>query len=266
MTTTTKLLAFHNNPSVKGLYIQRVKAHALADEIVQGQYWREGKGCAVGCTVHGNEHSRYETELGIPRQLAYLQDRIFEGLSHVEAKGFPLAFLEAIPVGADLSLVISHFLVWLLIDEQQGVIRFAKRDDTKVAIQQVASLYQRQLAGETISSKEWKKAYATAAATAADAAAYATAAAATAATAAATAADAATADAAAYAAAYAADAAAYAATADAAATAAATAADAAAYATAAATAADRKTHFFFMRNKLLELLRQAPGVETTTLV
>src|SRR5579883_28418 len=79
--------AFQNDPAVKAMYISRIKAHAAFDEIVQGTYWEEGpfrdqiqhgRGCAVGCTIHSSEHSRYETELGIPRQLAYLQDRIFE--------------------------------------------------------------------------------------------------------------------------------------------------------------------------------------------
>lgn len=148
MAQITTLVAFHGKAEVKEMYVSRVQLHAAHDEIIQGQYWEHGRGCAVGCTIHGNEHSRYESELGIPRQLAYLQDRIFEGLSNEEAKGFPLAFLAAIHVGADLSLVVSRFMVWMLADEKDGVIRFAKRDETKAAIQKVADLYKRQVAGE----------------------------------------------------------------------------------------------------------------------
>ena len=36
---------FHGEQSVKDKYIKRVKAHAKADEIVQGSYWENGKGC-----------------------------------------------------------------------------------------------------------------------------------------------------------------------------------------------------------------------------
>ena len=103
--------AFHNDVAIKEKYLARVKAHELADEIIKGKYWENGKGCAVGCTIEGNEHSRYETELGIPRQIARLEDRIFEGRPNKEAMKFPLKFLQAIKVGADLSIVIPKFFV-----------------------------------------------------------------------------------------------------------------------------------------------------------
>src|SRR5260370_19586879 len=115
--------AYHNDQDIKDFYSNRVVMHALADEIIQGTYWENGRGCAVGCSIHGNEHAQYEVELGVPRQLAYLQDRIFEGMPLAEAKTFPFAFLQAIPVGADLSLIVPHFMVWLLGDPEHGTMR-----------------------------------------------------------------------------------------------------------------------------------------------
>ena len=108
------LKAFHNDPKVKEKYITRVKAHQIADEIVQGQYWEYGKGCAVGCTVHSSDHSSYENELGIPSWIARLQDKLFEGMANEDAKLFPLKFLEAIPVGVDLEKSKAPFLIFLL--------------------------------------------------------------------------------------------------------------------------------------------------------
>lgn len=55
-----KLLSFHGKQEIKDQYIERIKAHAIADEIVKGQYWEDGKGCAVGCTIHGSNHLDYE--------------------------------------------------------------------------------------------------------------------------------------------------------------------------------------------------------------
>lgn len=80
-------LAYKNKPSIKKKYVARVKAHRDADEIVKGIYWENGKGCAVGCTIEGRDHSKYETELGIPRILAHLEDTIFEGLPNGTPKG-----------------------------------------------------------------------------------------------------------------------------------------------------------------------------------
>ena len=103
------MLAFHNDQAIKDKYVYRVLMHQKADQIVKGIYWQrtgrgnEGRGCAVGCTLHSGNHNTYETELGIPEVLAHLQDAIFEGLPIERAKEFPLQFLRAIPVGADLS-------------------------------------------------------------------------------------------------------------------------------------------------------------------
>lgn len=149
----SKQRAFHDSTQTRQLYVERVLAHQLANDIVQGTSWRENAAGAVGCTLESNEHSRYEEELGIPRQLAYLEDRIFEGLPNKEAKGFPFAFLSSIPVGADLSLVPAHFMVWLLSDPETGVLRFVGKQGQ--AISEVASLYQRVIEGEAVSTQEW---------------------------------------------------------------------------------------------------------------
>jgi hypothetical protein len=196
--------AFHGDKKIKDKYLARVLAHAKADEIIKGKYWENGKGCAVGCTIHGNDHGAYERELGIQRVIARLEDGIFEGLPNERAMKFPQEFLEAVPVGADLSMVFYRFMHWLLIDPEDGVIRLAKMDRTKESIQKTAALFDRRIKGEEISDKDWDAAAAYAAAAyaaayAADAAAdaYAAAAAAAAADAADAAAAAAAADAAA---------------------------------------------------------------------
>lgn len=158
----SKLTAFHNDMSTRQLRVERVLAHQLAQEIVQGTSWREEARGAVGCTLESNQHGLYEEELGIPRQLAYLEDRIFEGLPAREARAFPFAFLTSIAVGADLELVLAHFMVWLLTDVDRGVIRFAGRQGQ--AISAVAALYQRVIAGETVTTEEWLGALAAASA------------------------------------------------------------------------------------------------------
>jgi len=122
----TTLLAFHGDPEIKTRYLHRVELHAAADEIIHGTYWERGKGCAVGCTVHSSLHANYETDLGIPRMLAKLEDRLFEGMTNGSAKTFPARFLNAITPGADLSRVGWQFLHWLLSEE------LASRDDPRV--------------------------------------------------------------------------------------------------------------------------------------
>lgn len=106
--------AFLGDKEVKKKYLARVIAHAKADEIVKGQYWENGKGCAVGCTIHSNDHSAYERELGVPEWLARLEDQLFEKMPLKEAKKWPKQFLEAINIGADLEQVKLPFVVFIL--------------------------------------------------------------------------------------------------------------------------------------------------------
>ncbi len=226
-----ELIAYHGKQEMKDFYVARMEQHKAADEIAHGFYWENGKGCAVGCTIHSDKHGKYETELGVPMILARLEDRIFENLENGAAKEFPLRFLMAIRPGADLTMVWPKFAVWLLTDETHGVLRHTKKGSKQyIAIERVAKLYR-----ELESWDKRDKAAFREAAAYADAAAYA--AYAYAAYAAAAYADAA--------AAAAADAyAAYAAAADAA------AADAAA-------ADARKKHYKAQAEKLIQLLSEA---------
>ena len=234
--TEGRMHAFHNDATLKATYLARVRAHRAADQLIHGQYWEHGKGCAVGCTIHSGHHADYETVLGIPRILARLEDGIFEGLVAPQDLAWPEQFLDAIPVGADLRMVWPQFALHLLSDAQYGVLHYvqgAQHTRQREAITSVVTYYQ-----------TWcHTGVHPAAAAAAAAAAYA----ATAAYAAATAA---------YAAAYAAAAAAYAATAAAAAAAAAYAATAAA----AAAACKRHEARVWQAHTLLRLLRDAPVV------
>lgn len=163
-TSVPPLRAFFGKKAIKAKYVSRVRKHREADQIRQGfGYWKKDdagkfRGCAVGCTLHSDSHAAYEIELGVPRALARLEDRIFERLPAARALDWPTQFLEAIPVGADLSLVIPKFLLWLLVDGNHGVLRFARNAKSKNAIENVAALLRRKIAGDDPSIEEWRKA------------------------------------------------------------------------------------------------------------
>lgn len=157
VTKEAKMRAYHGQNNVKEEFLDRVKAHRKADEIVQRSYWENGKGCAVGCTIHGNSHKAYEVELGIPEEIAYLEDALFEGMSITEAKKFPAKFLEAIPVGADLSNVVPKFLIWILTDEKNGAVNFTERIIEQELTQKASSLLDRLTLGEKGLESEFKE-------------------------------------------------------------------------------------------------------------
>ena len=111
------MLAFRDTTVTKPAIMRQLRAHAEADAFIKGTYWQNGKGCAVGCTIHSGTHAEYESRFGIPQMLAHLEDRIFEGLPNGDAMAWPVRFINSIQPGADLSRVGWQFLYWLLTDD-----------------------------------------------------------------------------------------------------------------------------------------------------
>ncbi len=112
------MLAYHNDQAIKAEILAQLQAHYHADQLIKGLYWENGKGCAVGCTVHSSNHADYEPRFGIPQMLARLEDYVFEGLPHEKAKEWPIRFMSAIVPGRDLSRVGWQFMHWILTDNK----------------------------------------------------------------------------------------------------------------------------------------------------
>jgi hypothetical protein len=120
--------AFHGIEEIKQKYVERMKAHIAADELIRGIGWKDGKGCAIGCTIHAYRHPGYEILLGLPVWLAHLEDRLFEAVSEEYSRTFPLRFLEVIPVGVDVDRIKHKFLHFVVSDAKQ----FARAEFTYV--------------------------------------------------------------------------------------------------------------------------------------
>src|SRR5258708_29186416 len=73
------------------------------------------------------------------RSLAYLEDALFEELSNSDAKKFPLKFLEAIPVGADLSNITSEYIIWQFEDKKVGMAKIDRKSTRLNSSHQIIS-------------------------------------------------------------------------------------------------------------------------------
>jgi len=151
---STKLQAYKNDPKLKEALIAPLQAHYDADEIIKGVYWENGKGCAVGCTVYSDDHSLFLDLYDIPLKLAYLDDRILEGLPNKLSKKWPLQFAKAISVGKDLSQIWPRFAIWLLTDPEFGVLQYVD-EKRKLIGQEVADTYKKSLT-EGVSEEVWR--------------------------------------------------------------------------------------------------------------
>ena len=150
-----KLLAFNNSPQLKADLMIELEKHRAVDSIIKGTYGDSAdiifRGCAVGCSLNSynivkglaldtSKHKNYEL-FGIPELLARLEDSIFEGLPDTHNLDWPINFMSAINIGADLSTVWPKFAQWLMTDEKYGVLQYAKSNAQKEIIQKVSDLY-----------------------------------------------------------------------------------------------------------------------------
>ncbi len=138
--------AFHNDPAIKAKYQARLAEHHRLDQIVQGIGFKNGRGCAVGCTLDNYDHKAYPHELGLPTWLAFLEDAIFEGLPVTKASQFAVDFIDTIPVGANVEKVqwqLSILRNMQLIDLLAGNTEPYALECVKAIEGVIASCYER---------------------------------------------------------------------------------------------------------------------------
>ncbi|MBY0359692.1 MAG: hypothetical protein K2W82_16945 [Candidatus Obscuribacterales bacterium] len=116
--------AFFGDRLRKFSLLEQLRAHREANQLVQSSFiWSGDFGSATGCTIHSEDLSLYQSQLGIPVVLAYLKEFFFQIIPQAEdAQKFPEEFLSAIKPGSDLSDVWVEFVNWLILDPQNGLV------------------------------------------------------------------------------------------------------------------------------------------------
>src|SRR6266446_7819372 len=151
------MLSYHNDPALKAKYIARFAAHREADQVIQGLGYENGRGCFVGCTLEQYDHELFPVELGWPEWLAYLADKIFEGLPKSEAPQFGTDLLEAVPVGVDLEPVQYQLAI---SRHERQLIRLADNkepyaEQCRAALQNVINYLHQKIDAEFLTESAW---------------------------------------------------------------------------------------------------------------
>ena len=102
-------IGYNGNAIMQQFVIDQIAAHEAHDEIMQGRYWANGKGCFIGCIAHDNSAEKVEEMTGMPVMLTRIAEGIFETLPNDIAKGFPGRVTRAIPMGATFRLSRGNF-------------------------------------------------------------------------------------------------------------------------------------------------------------
>ena len=140
--------------------LDALAAHRTAERLTRGKYWDGTHGCAVGCTLANfdndaaakGDHARYETLFGIARDVALLEDTLFELLPPAENRLWPERFVRAIAPGADVGDIVTRWIIWLLNDGASPVHKHVAR----AAAKQITALYERRLRGDEPTPDDWR--------------------------------------------------------------------------------------------------------------
>jgi hypothetical protein len=171
----SKLISYLGDNELKVRFVDEIRRHQEADQILQGTYGegtgKNWKGCAVGCSVHSlnkinktkastSDHTVYEKALGMPEWLARLEDTIFEGLPKELAMKWPLRFAQAVPVGVDLDPIKWKFCAYLMVQNIEQVLTLDITDKLKEqvvsAIRGVLNLHETIIkTGKPAKSEAW---------------------------------------------------------------------------------------------------------------
>ncbi len=147
------LTAFHGSTDLKIRYLTKLNLHR--SNIVQNiGYWNGQHGCAVGVTINGSNHGRYESELGLPVELSAAELALFDTMNALEASLWPIKFIASIPVGSDTLVALHQWLCWLLRDV--ATIPGLSQEVVS-AIQRLAMCFDQSLAGQDPRPSEWSK-------------------------------------------------------------------------------------------------------------
>jgi hypothetical protein len=106
-------------------------------------------------TPQGGWHGEVERQYGIPERVGHIIDSTFEHLKAPAHAAFAVEVIDAIPVGADLSLVADTLWLEALTDSEVGVYAQDLTTEARAAVDGVIAIVRRAAAGEDVPRSEW---------------------------------------------------------------------------------------------------------------
>lgn len=172
--------AFYGDASLRNAIVERVRQHIDADQIVTSSaatpICDEAKGqySLMGAALHAADAERYEGTFGIPAHVARLEEVTHGFLMQEVADtdgnkkyafreptlNYPLDWLKAIPLGADVQSVTSEFIRWFLLDltDAAYLYELMANDAAKAAAREIAALHEQAAHSEPPTAEAWKQA------------------------------------------------------------------------------------------------------------
>ena len=101
------MTAWHGSEELKQATLAQLRQDLELDRIVQGDYWRDGRGCQLGCLTRRKHGAHLEAErlFGLSERVGYWLDAVFEGLPESDCAAWVIDSAAAIPAGGVVGAV-----------------------------------------------------------------------------------------------------------------------------------------------------------------
>jgi thioredoxin 1 len=150
--------AYGSDPDCKARCLDRIR-QAIADGRLGGEQQEQGNDNLPSSIACGQFLEGGDTDaLDLPPSLNALYDHFYERLpGDASATHFALNWLEAVPVGADLTAAARDYLLWIIKDLTQGVMRNVRPEsEAPQPLTTLIELHQREAALEAVLPEEWE--------------------------------------------------------------------------------------------------------------
>lgn len=150
------MIAFHGDAAIKERFLAPLLSHCETAEIF-AEYGEDHITCPMRLTLQRESakplYRFYETDLGIPEVLAHVEHEVYLGLHGTARAKFPYEFLNAIPVGAELTAVSHQLASWLLRNAMHG----CKDAIVAKACRRAIQLNDKAARGGKVTAEDWRE-------------------------------------------------------------------------------------------------------------
>lgn len=171
--------AFHGDAALRDAVVERVRGHINAERILSSgsngplsdpEHQRYS---LMAAALESTDIPRYEDTLGIPAEAARVAELVHgvsmrevdvDGQPQYHLRGvsrlYPVEWLLAIPLGADLGTLVPRFIHWYLADIVSVPFLYQANPspEARAVVERIAFLHLRQANGDPPTAEQWKEA------------------------------------------------------------------------------------------------------------
>jgi hypothetical protein len=133
----------------------QIHAHIENGQMTRGLGWASGRGGFIGCSVHSYNYELFSNSLKLPKEIGEIAEDLFDSChDDKSAAMFAESVVEATGVGVNYWGFLNRWCLWLLLDQNHGLVPYTLEDDM---VHSIGMMHEEALS-DGVSIERWKTA------------------------------------------------------------------------------------------------------------